>query len=149
MEKAEALKRDNISIIDIDKRAFLKLIGGVGLSLFLLSIFNKRIEGLFSKSLPASGNTTLEATGGLPAGRQGNEIDQAPSQPTGGYKISEIDDNVITFYGFINKDGAWYIMREDTDTGSFRYTKGDFNFPGSWTRRQNLKYDYTCNVFKP
>ena len=129
-EEFKEVKRENVGISDIDKRVFLKLIGGAGLSLLLFSIFNKNAESLFSKSLPAS-----------------NKIDPVQSQPTDGYRISEIDDNVISFYGFTNKDGAWFIMKGDTDTGSFRYARGNSNFPGNWTNRENLKYDYFNSVF--
>lgn len=135
-------KRENVGISDIDKRAFLKLIGGAGLTLFFFSIFNKKAEGLFFKSLPGPGRVSLEDT-------LGNKIDPTQAQPTDGYRISEIDDNDITFYGFTNKDGAWFIMRGDTDTGSFRYSRGNSNFPGNWSNRENLKYDYFSNVFKP
>lgn len=140
-EKVEPLKEKNMmGIADIDRRVFLKLIGGVGFSLFLFSIFNKKAEGLFFKNLPAPGTVSLQDS-------TGKKIDPAQSQPTDGYRISEIDDNVITFYGFINKDGAWYVMREDPDTGSFRYCRGDSNFSGNWTNREKLKYDYYSNVF--
>lgn len=134
--------QENVSIIDIDKRAFLKLIGGLGLSVFLLSIFNKRVGGYFSGD-----PTPIPETIAL-KDATGNKINPSQNQPTDGYKISEIDDDIITFYGFTNKDSAWFIMKEDTDTGSFRYTKGDRNFPGNWEARVNLKYDYFNNVFK-
>lgn len=140
-ENVGAAKRENVDINDIDKRAFLKLIGGAGLSLFLFSIFNKKAEGLFFKSLPGPGRVSLEDIAG-------NKIDPSQSHPTDGYRISEIDDNVIAYYGFTNKDGAWFVMREDTDTGSFRYARGDSSFPGSWTKRENLRYDYYSNTFK-
>ena len=141
-EKVEAAKVESIGISDIDKRVFLKLIGGAGLFLFLFSIFNKKAEGLFFKSLPGpvSGKVSLEDIAG-------NKIDPAQAHPMDGYRISEIDDNIISFYGFTNKDDAWVVMRVDTDTGSFRYAKGDSNFPGSWTNRENLKYDYFNNIF--
>lgn len=141
--QAETGERENISIADIDKRAFLKLIGGTGFILFLMSIFNKNAGGLFPGIAPAgSGLTLLKDTAG-------NKIDPAQNQPLDGYRISEIDDSTIAFYGFINKDGAWFIMKGDTDTGSFRYSRGDSNFPGNWTNRENLKYDYFSNVFRP
>ncbi len=139
-EKTESVKTKGIGITDIDKRVFLKLIGAAGLSLFLFSIFNKKAEGLFFKSLPASGLISLTDSAG-------HKIDPAQAQPTDGYRISEIDDNVITLYGFTNKDGAWFVMREDTETGSFRYTKGDSNFPNNWTNREKLKYDYFNSIF--
>lgn len=136
----ESTKRESVGISDIDKRAFLKLIGVTGLSFFLLSIFNKKTEGLFTKTLPGSEMVSLKSI-------DGNKIEPAQSHPTDGYRISEIDDNAITYYGFTNKDGAWFVMKEDTDTGSFRYSKGDANFSGNWTNRENLKYDYFSKVF--
>lgn len=143
-KKTESGKTEGIGIADIDKRVFLKLIGATGLSLFLFSLISRKTEGSFFRSVqsPAvSGRLTLEDL-------DGKKVNPAQSQPTDGYIISEIDDNVITFYGFTNKDGAWYVMKEDPDTGSFRYNRGDSNFPGSWDNRENLKYDYFSNVFK-
>lgn len=139
-EKAGESKKENIGIADIDKRVFLKLIGGAGLSLFLFSIFNKRAEALFFKNLPESGIISIQDI-------NGKKIDPAQNQPTDGYSISEVDDNIVTFYGFTNKDGAWFIMKEDTENGSFRYSKGDSNFPLNWQARKNLKYDYFNNAF--
>lgn len=139
-QKQGEAKRENVEIADIDKRAFLKIIGSVGLSIFLFSIFNKKVEGLFSKNLPGPGKVSLEAL-------DGNKIDPAQNHPVDGYRISDIDDGAMTYYGFTNKDGAWYIMKEDTDIGAFRYSRGESNFPGNWSMRENLKYDYFNNVF--
>ncbi len=141
-EKADSEKREGISIADIDKRAFLKLIGGTGIILFLLSIFNKNAGGLFPGIAPAgAGLTLLKDTAG-------NKIDPAQNQPLDGYRISEVDDNTaVAFYGFINKDGAWFIMKGDADTGSFRYSRGNSDFPSNWARRGNLKYDYFYKLF--
>lgn len=133
---------DKIGISDIDKRAFLKLIGATGISLFLFSLFNKKAEGLFFKSVtgPTQGNVTL-------LDPQGQKVDPARNQPLDGFRISEFEDNIISFYGFTEKDGAWYIMRIDADNGSFRYTAGKENFPNYWRKRHNLIYDYFNNVF--
>ncbi len=139
-EKAGTDKRENVGISDTNKRAFLNMIGGAGISFLLFSIFNKKIGGIFAKSLPGSGRVSLETI-------DGNKIDPAQSQPTDGYRISEVDEDVITFFGFTNKDGAWFVMKEDTDTGSFRYARGSTDFPGNWTNRENLKYDYFNNIF--
>jgi hypothetical protein len=126
--------------IDVDKRAFLKLIGGAGLAFFLFSVFKNKIEGLFfNKNLPAPTVSNGTVT-------NGNDMDQ--NQLMEGYSISEIDDNIIAFYGFTNHDGAWFIMREDSDTGSFRYARGDLNFPLAWTNRTKIRYDYYSSVFK-
>jgi hypothetical protein len=134
------LRNETIGISDIDKRVFLKLIGGAGLFLFLFSLFNKRGENLFFKSLPTSGLVTL-------ADSNGKKIDPAQDQPLDGYTISELINDTISFYGFTNKDGSWYVMRVDTTSGSFRYTRGSSDFPGNWSKRENLSYDYFSNVF--
>lgn len=144
VEKVEVAKKENIGIADIDKRVFLKLIGGVGLSLFLFSLINKNAEGLFFKSLPVSGVSGEVSLKDI----AGNKIDPAQNQPLDGYNISEIDDNIISFYGYTNKDNAWFVMRIDTDTGSCRYARGDSNFPDNWSNRENLKYDYFSSVFR-
>ena len=129
------------SIADIDKRTFLKLIGTAGISFFLFSLFNRRSElSFFGKKESGSGTTTLQDP-------EGNKVNPARQQPTDSYTISEIDDEYISYYGFTDKEGAWFIMREDPDDGSFRYTKGDSNFPGNWTNRKDVKYDYFNNVF--
>ena len=130
-----------IDIADIDKRAFLKLIGATGFSLFLFSIFNKRPDTSFwGSGAEQLGSTFLKDTAS-------SKIDLTDRQPTGDYSISDIDDDIISFYGFTNKNGAWYIMKEDTDTGAVRYSKGDNDFPNNWEKRQELKYDYFNNIF--
>ena len=127
-------------VVDLDRRAFLKLIGATGLSIFVFSILGRRAETfLFDQA--RDWRTTL--TGG--PGR--DESGQLQSSLTDGYKISEIDDGYVTYYGFINEKGAWLIMREDPDSSSFRYAKGDIDFPGNWDNRENLNYDYFYNLF--
>lgn len=130
---------NRVTIADIDKRAFLKLIGATGISFFIFSLISRK-TGL---SLgPKSNDTTtlLDTTG--------KKIAPAEKQVTDGYKISEIDnEGIISYYGFTNIDGSWLIMKEDSDNGSFRYTKGSTDFPGSWIRRQKLTYDYFHNTF--
>jgi hypothetical protein len=117
---------EKVDIVDIDKRAFLKLIGAAGLSFFLFSIFNQKAASLFSRR-------TVDGIA-------------PPSSSPPDYRISEIDDSDITFYGFTKLDGGWFIMKEDTN-GSFRYIKGDSNFSGNWDNRERLNYDYFHNVF--
>jgi hypothetical protein len=135
----------SVDIADIDKRAFLKMVGAAGLSFFVFSLLSRKAESLFlggGSSRPPSGPTTTTIQD-----VDGTKIDPAQRQPTDGYRISEIDDNIITYYGFTNKDEAWIIMREDTNTNSFRYIKGDSDFPRNWQNREHLNYDYFHNVF--
>lgn len=138
-KKAIASEKEYV-VSDIDKRAFLKLVGATGLSFLLISIFGRRIESLFNgqsiqipspNSNPPRGLTTPSAS----------------ASPTEGYAIAEIDEGAIGYYGFINIQGAWFIMKEDLESGSFRYTRGGSNFPANWAKREHLKYDYFHEVF--
>ena len=65
------------------------------------------------------------------------------------FKISDIDDSglVYAYYGFLDKDGNWYIMREDITTNAYRYTRGAANYTTNWTNRATLTYDYSNNIW--
>lgn len=134
VQTVNGVTREKVEVVDVDKRTFLKLIGTVGITFFLSSFLGKRADTLLSRGL-----------GTAPASEHG--ASGAETLANGGYKISEVDENRITYYGFLNKDGGWLIMRVDTDTNTFRYAKGDTDFPGNWSRRENLKYDYFSNLF--
>lgn len=124
---------DNPADLDIDKRKFLKLLGSAGVSLVLLGILPKRAEAAFFGSVPGPGVVALKDP-------SGNKIDPARNQPTDGYSISELDDATIpAYFGFTNKDSAWYIMREDA-TGGYRYVAGTSDFSTNWTNRASLTY---------
>ncbi len=128
-------------IIDIDKRAFLNLIGAAGLSLFLYSLFSKKGSSMLFGSSSGLGATQLQDT-------EGTTINPAERQPLDGFRISEIDEtDFLTYYGFINKDGAWVIMRENVNSSAFRYAQGKDTFVDNWNNRQELQYDYFFNAF--
>lgn len=129
-----------VDVSDFSKRAFLKMVGATGISFFLASLLNRRFETQFFGKVSEKGIAVLEDTKGI-------KVDPAQTHPTDGYRISEVDDNAITFYGFIKKGGAWFIMREDTSNGSFRYARGDTGFPTNWENRNTLAYDYYHNIF--
>lgn len=136
--KADEEKRHSVGITDIEKRAFLKLIGATGLSFFLISIFGRRLEALLFGQNIVQAPTRYQ--------QHGQSDDAVASSPTEGYNISEIDNGIVGYYGFTNKDGGWLIMKEDTKSGSFRYAKGESNFVANWSNRENLKYDYFHNL---
>ena len=124
-----------VDVVDIDKRAFLKFIGATGLSFFIFSLFGRKIESLlFNQTSP-----NLGGGAGNASGFQGQVTDR--------YRIAEIDDNEVAYYGFTAQDGSWFIMKEDPEDGSFRYIKGDSDFPKNWNNRKNLSYDYFHKVF--
>lgn len=63
------------------------------------------------------------------------------------YHINDTDDAAIPkYYGFEDKGGNWYIMRE-SPLGAFRYTKGSGGYSASWTGRAGLTYDYFSVIF--
>ncbi len=137
-EKTIKLKKEGV---DIDRRTFLKLIGSAGLSLFLFSIFTKRAEAAFFGSVPGPGTVSVKDIAG-------NKINPAEKQPTDGYRISRLDDASPAYYGFTNKDGAWFVMKELED-GSYLYRKGNSGFAAAWAERGNIgiTYDEFENVF--
>ena len=123
---------------DKNRRVFIKLIGSAGISLFVFSLFTKKAQAAFFGSVPGPGTVALKDI-------SGNPIDPAQNQPTDGYRISEVDDSSPAYYGFTNKDGAWFIMREAS--GVYRYVKGASSFSTNWTGRAGLSYDYYHNIF--
>lgn len=131
------IKPDNK--FDFDRRTFLKFIGSAGLSVFIFALFTKKAEAAFFGSVPGPGTVAIKDT-------SGTKIDPAEKHPTDGYNISELDDSTPAYYGFTNKVGNWFVMKEDA-TGSFRYCKGDAGFTTNWTNRASLTYDYFDSVF--
>lgn len=117
---------------DPQRRAFLKIIGSTGASLFLLSIFTKRAQAAFFGSVPGPGTVALKDT-------TGTQIDPAIKHPTDGYKISRVDDSTPAYYGYTDKDGQWFIMQEDAD-GNYTYAVGTTDFTDSWAVKGTLDY---------
>ena len=126
--------------LDVDRRNFLKLIGSAGILADIWGLFSKR-GGIssFLGNTDAFESITLKNT-------SGNVINPAENSPTDGYNISQIDDSIPSYFGFVNKDGGWFIMREGEDS-AFRYVKGDGNFTVNWSNRAKLNYSYFDKVF--
>lgn len=126
--------------LDEDRRDFLKLIGTAGVSIFLYNLFLRRnATPLFGTATSPSSPLALKNT-------QGEVINPAEKSPTQGYYISQIDDSTISYFGFINNLGQWFIMRQDADN-AYRYCRGDKDFTTNWAGRAKLTYDYFDNVF--
>lgn len=136
-ETGQVLEEGNI---DLDRRVFLKIIGSAGAGLFFLSIFTKKSHAAFFGSVPGPGTIAIKDSAG-------DVIDPAIKTPTDGYKISEIDDaSSPSYYGFVDKTGAWFIMKEDS-SGAYRYVKGDSGFSTNWPLRGGLSYGYFDAIF--
>jgi hypothetical protein len=126
--------------LDVNRRDFLKLIGSAGILAVIMGLFGRRggISPIMSSDTGLE-SITLKDT-------MGNAINPAENSPTDGYSISQIDDSVPSYFGFINKDGGWFIMREDEDS-AYRYTKGEKDFTPNWKNRVKLDYNYFDKVF--
>lgn len=132
--------KESVEIVDIDKRTFLKLVGTAGVSFFIFSILSRKVESLLF------GRAFNSGMSGLPG--QYVQSPGSPSETTEGYNITEVDDvGAISYFGFTTKEGAWLIMKGNADGSSYRYVKGNKNFPDNWANRESLKYDYYYNLF--
>ena len=120
--------------LDSDKRDFLKMVGAAGLSVLLLNLFSRRSPDFSFLTNTQQANSA-----------QPNDA-EATQSPTANYSISQIDDSETAYFGFTNKTGQWYIMREESKN-TYRYTRGDRDFTTNWTNRAVLKYDLFENVF--
>lgn len=138
MDKRATSTSKDSTVVDLDRRAFLKLIGATGISFFLFSLIGRRVEGLLFGQSTVSAPISSSST---PVGTSGTDL------AAGGYRISEFDDGEVSYFGFTKSNGSWLIMRQDPVGGTFRYVKGDGNFPNSWSRRRLLNYDYFHNLF--
>lgn len=68
------------------------------------------------------------------------------------YKANDVDDSGSTkYYGFTDKAGNWYILKNDSSANTYRYVKGSGNYEtaitGAWATRASQSYDYFHNVF--
>lgn len=68
-----------------------------------------------------------------------------------GYKISDqkanAGDPTIIYNGFVNRNGGWYIMEQNTTNGTYRYSKGNSGYTTAFAARESGTYDYFYNVF--
>jgi len=65
------------------------------------------------------------------------------------YKLSDEDSSEPAYYGYVSKEGKWYIMSA-TATGNvtaYRFYKGDTGYTTNWTNRATLSYGYFYDIF--
>ncbi len=61
----------------------------------------------------------------------------------GHYQASDIDESGDpAYYGFLDKDGNWYIMEANAGSGTYRYEKGSSGYAAAWTGKAGLTYGY-------
>lgn len=69
--------------------------------------------------------------------------------PIAGYAASDQDttDGLTTYFGFIDKEGNWYIQKQVASGVSpaanvtWRYAKGSNGYSDAWTGRAGLTYN--------
>lgn len=138
----------SLAVNDDDRRVFLKLVGSTGIFLFIYSLLNisRKPTSMIPREWLKFGGKSLQAD------MKNFDSGVVQSQKTvdqlmDGFKIAEIDNADISYYGFTAVNGAWYIMKANTGAGSFRYTRGEADFPANWQNRKKLTYDYLDKVF--
>jgi len=73
--------------------------------------------------------------------------------PLEGYVPSDSDidttGNGTSYYGFVDKEGNWYIQKITANTESIRYIKGTKinDYATQWANRLALSYDYFDVIF--
>jgi len=79
---------------------------------------------------------------------QGNLIVTGDLNPLDKYQPADADMASDTkYFGYVDVDGNWYIMREVTTTGQYRFVKGTSGYDTAWTAKTSQSYDYFNNVF--
>lgn len=69
-------------------------------------------------------------------------------KPTDAYAISNTEDaTTYKYFGFENKDGAWYILRKTVATKIFLYKYGSSNYATGWTNRASHTYSSYESTF--
>ena len=94
----------------------------------------------------------LPGRGGGGGGTNVNEIrvrqiiEEAMTNPTDAYRISDEDSSgTVKYYGYLKAGGAWYIQRVD-EAGTYRYAAGSSGYAAAWTARASKTYDAFDNA---
>lgn len=133
--------------LDESKRKFLKLLAGTGLTTVILYLFNpKKAGAAFFGSGGGSGVITLKDT-------DGNKISPAVNSPTDGFGICDIATvETNNYYGYTDKNGRWYILKENATGNSFQYASRLNNqevvvYSTAWTGKTGLIYGNFKDAF--
>jgi len=62
-------------------------------------------------------------------------------------RLPKAGDETIIYNGYINRKGAFYILKENTANGTYRYYRGEENYVTYWGLREELTYKYYYEVF--
>ena len=59
----------------------------------------------------------------------------------------ETNTGEVDYYGFLDRNGNWYIQQYDYNNGTIRYIRGSSDYTTNWTNRESLTYRYYNQVF--
>lgn len=77
-------------------------------------------------------------------------VEVSGDDPLTGYRISDRDSDGsdgYNYFGYLDANGGYYIMREQLSNGAYRYSKGAADYESAWTNRANQTYGYFSIVF--
>lgn len=64
------------------------------------------------------------------------------------YVVSDMDTaNDTKYYGYLKSNGRFYVMREVSSTGEFRFYFGTSGYSTAWTGRAGLSYSLFSEAF--
>lgn len=107
------------------------------------------IEGTAGSTTATTHRAEVTADNKLAVFATGSNLALSNNQdPLSSYKCSDIYDATNpNYYGYIDKDGNWYILENNTTNNTNRYVKGGSEYTTNWTNRSGLTYDYYNVVF--
>ncbi len=65
------------------------------------------------------------------------------------YKLARlpVPGDTLTYLGYLDKDGNWYIIEIDETNGTQKYVKGSSGFTTAWSSRAAQAYEEFNQVF--
>jgi hypothetical protein len=73
------------------------------------------------------------------------ETQPVSDDPFSKYKCSDLEEDVTSYYGFIDASGNWFIMQ--VTSTAIRFCKGTSSYSTNWTGRAGLTYGYYDAIF--
>jgi hypothetical protein len=134
-------------IIDYSKRNFLKFLAGSGVASVVMFLFSKKnAHAAFFGNGSGSSSTYIKNS-------TGEKVDPAESSPTDGFGICDIGTvSTNNYYGYTDKKGRWYILRENAAGNSFQYASllnntGTTAYTNAWSTKTDLTYGNFNDAF--
>ncbi len=76
-----------------------------------------------------------------------NRLPVVNQHPLEKYQLSDLARGTTEYWGYLDKDGNWYILRFNRSTGARRYVRGSSGYVTKYANRTSLSYDYFNEVF--